>query len=409
MRLHTEGKFLKDETGQVKTLRGVTKTGFEDYAGGMWGGKGGWDEAKVIAELDAMKSWGCNTVRIVECVRFWKEDIDNHRRHIKDFLSLALTRGIYVIFAGYQVQDYLSGGRQDKLPYPPFQSGDWSSIIASEQEFIDWWVSVSQELKLYPNVIYELWNEACQTRADTAAEDSWHVVAQQIIDSIRVNGDENPVIIQFFYDVWYTYEGPIYSKGVEWIENHIMTGTNIIYSTHFYTSTVGSDKPYDIDTLRSRMEYLKFNWVGDTLNLPFMVGESGCSLASSFSEEEQLQELLRWKNILTVLNEWKIGFTAWWWRDSGVNRLLTYGEGWNPVPSPSLSGQILIDAIAAVTPEPPPQVYTCPICGATFSTQAELDAHMASAHPTEPQEGNMEAVFFMVILLALIWYLGGKK
>ncbi|GAI32335.1 unnamed protein product, partial [marine sediment metagenome] len=28
------------------------------------------------------------------------------------------------------------------------------------------------------------------------------------------------------------------------------------------------------------------------------------------------------------------------------------------------------------------QVYTCPHCGATFSTQAELDAHIASVHPS---------------------------
>lgn len=35
-------------------------------------------------------------------------------------------------------------------------------------------------------------------------------------------------------------------------------------------------------------------------------------------------------------------------------------------------------------PEPPPPVYTCPYCGATFSTQAELDAHIQSQHPAPP-------------------------
>ncbi len=29
-----------------------------------------------------------------------------------------------------------------------------------------------------------------------------------------------------------------------------------------------------------------------------------------------------------------------------------------------------------------PEVYTCPICGATFSTQEELNAHIAATHPT---------------------------
>jgi len=34
---------------------------------------------------------------------------------------------------------------------------------------------------------------------------------------------------------------------------------------------------------------------------------------------------------------------------------------------------------------PPPPVYTCSICGATFSSQAELNAHIASVHPPTGQ------------------------
>ena len=31
-----------------------------------------------------------------------------------------------------------------------------------------------------------------------------------------------------------------------------------------------------------------------------------------------------------------------------------------------------------------PPVYTCPLCGATFSSLAELQAHFDSEHPGEP-------------------------
>ncbi len=31
-----------------------------------------------------------------------------------------------------------------------------------------------------------------------------------------------------------------------------------------------------------------------------------------------------------------------------------------------------------------PTVYTCPICGATFSSMAELEAHFEAEHPAEP-------------------------
>ncbi len=35
-------------------------------------------------------------------------------------------------------------------------------------------------------------------------------------------------------------------------------------------------------------------------------------------------------------------------------------------------------------PPPPPPEYVCPYCGASFETQAELDAHIEAEHPDEP-------------------------
>ena len=35
-------------------------------------------------------------------------------------------------------------------------------------------------------------------------------------------------------------------------------------------------------------------------------------------------------------------------------------------------------------PPPPPQEYCCEICGECFSTQAELNEHIASEHPPLP-------------------------
>ena len=75
-----------------------------------------------------------------------------------------------------------------------------------------------------------------------------------------------------------------------------------------------------------------------------------------------------------------------------------YWGGWPSYPgmgSTSPSIQITMSAdwwVVAVfgaiyvppPPPPPPPVYTCPTCGATFSSQAEVDAHIVSAHtPTK--------------------------
>uniref|UniRef100_A0A6H1Z8E4 C2H2-type domain-containing protein n=1 Tax=viral metagenome TaxID=1070528 RepID=A0A6H1Z8E4_9ZZZZ len=45
----------------------------------------------------------------------------------------------------------------------------------------------------------------------------------------------------------------------------------------------------------------------------------------------------------------------------------------------------VVAAFREVVVSPPPPVYTCPICGATFNSQAELDAHIASVHPPTGQ------------------------
>ncbi|GAI61731.1 unnamed protein product, partial [marine sediment metagenome] len=44
----------------------------------------------------------------------------------------------------------------------------------------------------------------------------------------------------------------------------------------------------------------------------------------------------------------------------------------------------LLAHIEAEHPEAPPVVYTCAICGATFTTQEELDAHIQAEHPAPP-------------------------
>ncbi len=57
-------------------------------------------------------------------------------------------------------------------------------------------------------------------------------------------------------------------------------------------------------------------------------------------------------------------------------------EEWQPMP-PNM-GPPLPKFLNIYWPwykEEVPGVFTCPICGATFSTQEELNAHIAAAHP----------------------------
>ncbi|GAI80969.1 unnamed protein product, partial [marine sediment metagenome] len=47
-------------------------------------------------------------------------------------------------------------------------------------------------------------------------------------------------------------------------------------------------------------------------------------------------------------------------------------------------GLAAVVGMVALAQAAPPQVYTCPICGAEFSTSEELEYHMATVHPPEP-------------------------
>jgi len=329
--LHVEGRYIKDDLGNIVILRGVNKVGFEDYSGGIWMGKAGWDANRVKQELDIIASWGVNVIRVHQCVKWWKYDIDNHRQHIKDLITYAGERGLYVIFDGFQVQDYFSGGSQDLLPYPPYQSGDWSDIIANESEFVDYWRSVAMELKDFPNVIFELWNEACGGRDEERAL-SWQSAAQQCVDAIRSVGADQIIIIQFFWDIWYDASGFGNHGDLSWIEEYPINGTNIVYSTHLYPyNGLGSDRPYDIETIRTRLEELGVKRVGETLNLPLIIGEIGCNLAADPLEEE----LIRFNNTLTVFDEWGLGYIGFWWRATGIYRLISDYNG-----TPTESGLI---------------------------------------------------------------------
>jgi hypothetical protein len=74
-------------------------------------------------------------------------------------------------------------------------------------------------------------------------------------------------------------------------------------------------------------------------------------------------------------------------------------EGWGSqvvsfqaTPSEAKTYQVSVNGLTgsftAVAEGVPPTVYTCSYCGATFATNEELQAHIASAHPEQPPVGE---------------------
>lgn len=231
--LHVEGRHIRNSLNQTVMLRGVNKVEFADDPDGIWMGDTMWKDENVAAELDAMKSWDINVIRCHMSLEAWKYDVGPNSGHpasfycaipareaIKKLLIMAAERGMYVILDGYTVRGYWSGGDQDPLPYPPYQTSiNAFEVIANETEFIDWWVSIVQELKSYPNVLFELWNEP---HGDETAKASWGSVAQQCIEAIRSQGAQQIIIFQWKYGVWAGLANGG-SEGVEWILDFNLT------------------------------------------------------------------------------------------------------------------------------------------------------------------------------------------
>lgn len=378
--LHVEGRYIKNALNQTVILRGVNKVELADDPDGIWMGATSWSDANVKAELDAMKSGGINVIRIHLSVENWKYDIGpesgqpgsrhcaiSTRDAIKRLLTFAAERGIYVILDGYTVRSYWSGGTQDPMPFPPYQTSENASdVIGSVEDFVEWWRSIAIELKGYPNVIFELWNEPQAFPLDEASQD-WLNASNQCIEAIREEGANQLIIFQWRMGIYCNLcedaEGNVYAMGGEHLRDWVETAIeqlndplgNIVYSTHLYRSYGGTGLYQGIaqekygyrgwvhEHIKVAFEHMGLKWVGDTLNKPLLIGEFGADLGRTGDEYQR--EITAWQSVLGIFDEWGLHYQAFWWRNMGIFGLLSGGEPW--VPPPTESGQILISALGS--------------------------------------------------------------
>jgi len=387
--LHVDGRYIKDSFGNIIILKGINKVEFADDPDGIWMGDTMWKDANVKAELDAMKTWGINAIRCHISVELWKYDIGPNtnttehpilrsgvdswddvcsistREAIKRLLSFAAERGMYVILDGYSVRCYWTRAEQDQLPFPPYQqSPNASEIIGSVDDFVEWWRSIAVELKDYPNVIFELWNEPNRNNPPTAFNE-WLNASQLCINAIREAGAIQPIIFQWqmgcYCNVYEDENGNPFARFGDhlhgWLETAISNLTdplgNLIFSTHIYRAygglgiyieqqTIekwGSNYPYNYTHIKVALEHMGIKWAGETLNVPLIIGEIGADM--DWSGDEFQHELTAWNNTLAILNELGIHYTAFWWRESGSFRL----HNGPPDFTPNEAGMVLIGAM----------------------------------------------------------------
>ncbi len=378
--LHVDGKYLKDVFGNIIYLRGCGIYQYANDPTGWWWPEGGvwyqghlvWDEDAVRYHMQQMHNWGINCVRFHTSAEWWIQDIidleplggegtTSYRYNLKRTAAIAAEEGLYVIFDLWGVKSgwwyYTHDYSTSPVPYSPYLKYPEEEEIFpnGKQSFADYWASVAGELKIYSNVIFELYNEpngwGYLEEIETFRND-WFEAMQMAIDAIRDTGAENLILCEWGMstspeNTWEHFISPT----LDWIEHANLEDTagNLFYAGHMYR-TYYSPQWYDAyiyDNCYTKMQQCKFEYAVNTLNVPVIVGEIGVNLWEDDviilpSGLTALGQELQWaRNVFNICNQWGIGYNAWDW---------TIVDQWHLVssdglPAPSAWGQVLIDAV----------------------------------------------------------------
>jgi len=358
--LHVEGRYIKNDLDEVVDLRGVNQQGYVDHPSGYWRPTGGglwsggtwlyWPQA-MFDNLDEMRRWGFNCIRVHQCIQYWLENTDNYIGHFKEFLSAAASRGMYVIFDAYTIRPY-PNVYQWPLPYAPYaQDPNGTLVMPNRTAFVNYWGNVASELRDYANVIFEIYNEP---HGDNETEDEYFAMAQQAIEIIRTAGCKQLVSIQWGYSVWanLNYPDSYRPEDVDdWVYKYPLNDSlsNIVYQTHNYRAY--GQFHYSSPTRVNVWEYndlvLGYNCTG-VLKVaqehPVLLGEFGAD-GSEFGTSEWPRELAYLNNSLQLFENYGIHWTVMTWTTvSHIRYGLLNNTTW--VPPPNEAGQVVIDILA---------------------------------------------------------------
>lgn len=340
-------------------LTGWNTGGFGDLASGWFNSL--WNDSNyknnVRSVLQSQKNYGVNCIRIMSTIRWWLENTRETyqggseicnltaRDAILRTIEVARDLGMWVIFTFWSIDTVgpRSPSIQDVLPYPPDASSQNYETIRNSDDFVELWAgnsltssflarfanvnspatsqhvhnngvpppSVSEALRGYPNVIYELFNEPAP--ANIAG---WTDVTQRIIDALRARGDQHPVMVMCGYcgsfNAWFN---TMYSK--------LSSRSNVVYTNHIYWSdgSFGSRPQTTYADLRNELMVNPAGFgLGTVLNnnVPVIIGEFGGGSTTQY------------QNCLQVLNEEGIGWIVWEWRTSSsfpTSVVLAYAAG----------------------------------------------------------------------------------
>lgn len=159
---------------------------------------------------------------------------------------------------------------------------DWHSHSAQnyKSQAITFFQYMATKYGHQPNVIYEIYNEPVGVPWSTIKP-----YLQEVIDSIRVIDPDNLIIAGT----------PNYSQDIEVASTGPLTGTNIMYTLHFYASETGHNG------LKTKLEEAQ------DLGVPIFVTEWGVSEANGSGNFDQTNT----RDWLDLMDEYDISWCNW--------------------------------------------------------------------------------------------------
>jgi endoglucanase len=237
--LHVCGSGMCDRNNAKVQLRGVSS---------MWLN---WETQPYAENLSALKwmrdNWHLQVIRAamgVEPSGAYLSDPNKARGQVEQIINNAVNAGVYVIV------DF----------HADHANNEQSQAIA-------FFTDLARRYGNQPNVIWEDWNEPNGANTDWPAVKSYH---QAVVSAVRAVDPDNIIVLGT----------PNWSQDVDIAANSPVSGTNLMYTLHFYSCTHGASLRAKADAALNRGVALFITEWGATAadgglnNSPLCTGEA---------------------------------------------------------------------------------------------------------------------------------------
>ncbi|MCL2359968.1 cellulase family glycosylhydrolase [Candidatus Bathycorpusculum sp.] len=389
--LHTSGSQIIDADGNVIYLRGVGVAGFAPnlifWGQGQsdsWSNQWNTNPTAVMEQtFTAMRDqWHINYIRVFiypswyyrDSITPAQEDSNyasqttpiSTKAYLRTLCAEAAKYGIYVNIVPYMLTPPSSSAGNDPYATPNFAGGQglpmsgWDSAAQrflsdagyanNELAFWQWfWADMANNLKDYPNAIFEAWNEPQIGADNTPIPSAYLQYLQTMYNAIRGTGSNHLIMMQ--WRVGWFPNG--YGNTLSWtkqISDAIPTATNLIYTTHLYYYAPTDLTPYwatDYNTLKTQLQS-GINSMG--VNAPLVINEQGSCLTSSRNRQN---DYTWWQNLLLAQRDLGIGAGAYYWlSDAGLGPVYSGETMLSNGYAPNTMGQHFINAYKPSTTNP---------------------------------------------------------